>query len=68
MILSFKTVIGDARLLASKSDSDTDAVVLMRAARIIRKKMFQVPKLTFASGDQHDVNPASLVALFQNDP
>ena len=39
--MSFKEDIGDTLLEAAKRNQDVDAVVLMRAAEIIRKEIFQ---------------------------
>lgn len=40
VVFSFKKEIGDALLLSSEKDSDSDAVVLMRVSQIIREEIF----------------------------
>ena len=67
IVFSFKDRIGDALLSASQRDSDSDAVVLMRAAQIIRREMFQ-KKHSFNGSfrdDNLDSIPATLLALIQ---
>jgi hypothetical protein len=65
VILSFKKDIGEVLLCATERDSDSDAVILMRAAQIVRKEIIEV-KHTFKGSmddDQYTDNPASLTAL-----
>lgn len=52
---------------ATKKDHDSDAVVLMRAAGIIRKEIFQTQYRFKGSllDEQYDNNPSSLIALVQ---
>ena len=67
IILTFKKDIGDALLLTTKQDPDNDAVVLMRAAQIVRNETLQM-KDTFNGSlddDQYKTLPQSLVALLQ---
>ena len=67
VILTFKKDIADALLMASKQDQDSDAIVLMRAANIVREQIFQM-KYTFNGSlddPQYDKLPQSLVALVQ---
>ena len=67
VILTFKKDIGDALLLTTKQDPDNDAVVLMRAAQIVRNQILQM-NYTFNGSlddDQYKTLPQSLVALVQ---
>ena len=65
VILSFKSGVGDVLLHATDKDSDSDAIVLMRAAQIVRKDSLQMHTQFNGSlvGDSYDINPASLIAL-----
>lgn len=65
VILSFETDIGETLLEATKRDHDSDAVILMRAAEIIRKEIFQTQYKFKGSllDEQYDNNPSSLTAL-----
>ena len=67
VILSFKTGTGSTLLEATKRDHDSEAVVLMQAAEIIRKEIFQTQYRFEGSllDEQYDNNPSSLVALVQ---
>ena len=54
-------------LLASKKDSDSDAILLMRAAEIVSNNILRI-KYTFNGslvGDVYDSNPPSLILLVQ---
>ena len=42
VVLTFKEDVGDALLLASQNCPDSDAMVLMRAANIVRKDILQI--------------------------
>ena len=64
IVLSFKDTTGDALLSASQRDSDSDAVVLMRAAQIIRRDMFHSFNGYFLD-DNLDSIPATMLALIQ---
>ena len=64
-VLSFKEDVGDALLNACNIDSDEKAVMLMRVAKLIRKKIFET-KYTFSSSlcdEQYDNLPPTLCAL-----
>ena len=65
VILSFKSGVGDVLLHATDKDSDSDAIVLMRAAQIVRKDILQMHYKFNGSlvDDSYDINPASLIAL-----
>ena len=54
-------------LEATKRNHDSDAVVLMRAAGIVRKEIFQKHYKFQGSllDEQYDDNPSSLIALIQ---
>ena len=67
VVLSFKMDTGSTLLEATKRDHDSEAVVLMRAAEIIRKEIFQTQYIFEGSllDEQYDNNPSSLVALVQ---
>ena len=69
VILSFKTStdIGETLLEATKRNHDSDAVVLMWAAGIVRKEIFQKHYKFQGSllDEQYDDNPSSLIALIQ---
>ena len=67
VILTFKKDIGDALLQTTKHDPYNDAVVLMRAAQIVRNQILQ-KKYTFNGSlddDQYKILPQSLVALYK---
>jgi len=59
VVLTFKEEVSDALLLASPNDADSDAMVLMRAANIVRECILQIKY------NQYDILPQSLVALLQ---
>ena len=65
--MSFKEDIGDTLLEATKRDRDDDTVVLMRAADIIRKEIFQMEYRFNGSllDEQYDNHFTSLLALVQ---
>ena len=67
VILTFKKDIGDALLLTTKQDPDNDAVVLMRAAQIVRNQILRMKYMFNGSldDDQCKTLPQSLVALVQ---
>ena len=67
VILTFKKDIGDTLLTTCKQDSDSDAIVLMRAAQKVRTEIFQMKYDFQGSLDDHqyDILPQSLVALVQ---
>ena len=63
LMLTFDDDIGAALKKACDQDSDDDAMHLVRAARVVRKEMFDW-KFTFSgSFDDHDSVPHSLLAL-----
>lgn len=67
VLLTFKDDVGETLLEAKKRDCESDAVVLMRAANIIRNEIFQ-KHYTFTGSltdEQYDDNTASLMALVQ---
>ena len=67
MILTFKEDVGTALLLVCQNDDDGDAIVLMRAANIVRKYILQMNYHFNGSldDDQYDILPQSLIALVQ---
>jgi len=67
VIMSFKENIGDTLLEATKRNQDDDAVVLMRAAEIIRNEIFQMEYRFKGSllDEQYDNKSTSLLALVQ---
>ena len=67
VILTFKKGKGGALLLTTKQDPESDAVVLMRPAQIVRNEILQM-KYTFNGSlddDQYKTLPQSPVALVQ---
>ena len=65
MILPFKEDVGDALLDACHFDSDDEAVMLMRVAKLVRKEVFE-KKYHFNSSlcdEQYDNLPTALSAL-----
>lgn len=67
VILTFEKDTGDALLLAHQQDSDSDAIVLTRAAQIVRAQIFRI-KYEFQGSlddDHYDMTTRSLVALMQ---
>ena len=67
VVLTFKEDVGTALLLACQNDDDGDAIVLMRAANIVRKDILQMNYHFNGSldDDQYDILPQSLIALVQ---
>ncbi len=69
IVLSFKKDMGDALLFASKSDTDSDAVILMRALSDLCEKTFFKTSYKFSGFalliEQYAKNPETLIALVQ---
>ena len=67
IMLAFKDDVGETLLDVKARDEKSDAVVLMRAANIVRKVIFQKQyKFTGSLTDEHyDDKPAALTALAQ---
>ena len=64
-VLSFKQDVGDALLDACNFDSDDEAIMLMRVAKLVRKEIFETNCLFNGSlcDEQYNCLPASLSAL-----
>ena len=67
VVMSFKQDIGDSLLSAGQKRSDNDAVILMRAAQIVRKDIFQIQHKFEGSlvDESYNKSPTSLTALMQ---
>ena len=67
VVLSFKEDIGEALLHACRQSSDNDAVILMRAAQIVRKDILQKQYQFNGSlvNESYNNSPPSLAALME---
>ena len=67
VVISFSESTGSTLLEASQRDHDKDAVILMRAAQIVRKDIFQTKHRFQGSllDDSYNDTPASLTTLVQ---
>ncbi len=69
VVLTFKEDVGTALLLACQNDDDGDAIVLMRAANIVRKDILQMNYHFNGSldDDQYDILPPVIDCSCTND-
>ena len=67
VLLAFNEDIGFALRKACETDYDDEAVILAKAAKIVRRDMFQLPKTTFTGTFEEDCQqksvPQSLTSL-----